>query len=546
MTAAIIATVAAGVVVVALLAHRRASARSDRRFEAVLEQLDEHMSAISESLEHVVERSVEVKDSGVGELELTLNLGELLQRVAAEAASRTGADAASVRVRGPNDAPLTVSLGGPDGSSLLEATLRPPDARPFQALTIDWTYGQAAESDAETYRSALIVPIDEGGVTTGAIAAYARARHAFRSEQTRALQTLAEQVAPGVTNARRFARAEQRAATDELTGARNRRGYEAELEREVARAGRTGRPLSLLVLDLDVPPERTGRRGARDPDAELREFTALVTRVTRATDVICRRGTHEFAVLLPETQPAGAQTLFSRLRHEVATATFTHGAPTMVSAGLVDWRPHETSQSLDARVMSAATRVTGEGSEPHDATAKHESKGAGGRAGGRAQDDQPPPSRLATRQTFLDRLAHEVGRSHREAGPLSLVVLDVGGLRPGAIGADRVLADVATRLDDTVSDEIVSCRTRENELAILLPDTTANGAENALATLQASLRQRPPVGIDRLVVSAGVTELTETDDSGSVFGRAEQALWQARQAGDGTVVVATANGEARP
>jgi diguanylate cyclase (GGDEF)-like protein len=425
--------------------------------------------------------------------------------------------------------------------------LGPPDARPFRALTIDWAYG-ALENEAEAYKSALVVPIDEGGTTTGAIAAYAKASHAFRSDQARALQTLAEEVAPGITNARRFARAEQRAATDELTGAGNRNAYEAELEREVARAGRTGRPLSLLVLDLTREPAALG--DVSDQDVALREFAALVTRVTRATDILCRRGPREFAILLPETQAAGARTFLSRLRQEIAGNTFTHGASTMVSAGLVDWRPNETSSALDARVLAAVTHVSGEAAEPATASTGDANENARERVGDPEPETRSRPYRLASRQTFLDRLAHEVGRAHRDDDPLTLLVLDVSDFRAvseklGEVGATRVLADVAARLGNGVPGGGLSCRTREDELAVLLPQTTANRAESIFAALQASLHAQPPKGTDRLIVSAGITELTASDDPGSVFGRAEQALWQARQAGEGTVVVATANGDHR-
>ena len=514
VTAVVIGSAAAVVIIVVVLAGRRAVVHSDQRFETVLRQLDEHMGAISESLQHAAERSVEARDRGVGELELTLDLRELLERTVEEARSRTGADVATLRVQGPNDTPVTASSGSPEMSSLLETTLGPPDARPFRALTIDWAYG-ALENEAEAYKSALVVPIDEGGTTTGAIAAYAKASHAFRSDQARALQTLAEEVAPGITNARRFARAEQRAATDELTGARNRNAYEAELEREVARAGRTGRPLSLLVLDLTREPAALG--DVSDQDVALREFAALVTRVTRATDILCRRGPREFAILLPETQAAGARTFLSRLRQEIAGNTFTHGASTMVSAGLVDWRPNETSSALDARVLAAVTHVSGEAAEPATASTGDANENARERVGDPEPETRGRPYRLASRQTFLDRLAHEVGRAHRDADPLTLLVLDVSDFRAvseklGEVGATRVLADVAARLGNGVPGGGLSCRTREDELAVLLPQMTANRAESIFAALQASLHAQPPKGTDRLIVSAGITELTASDD----------------------------------
>ena len=362
VTAVIGVTAVAFAAVVAVLVGRRARTHSDRRFEKVLLRLDEHMSAISGHLQHAVERSVEARDNGVGVLELTLDLDRLMALTVAEAVARTGADAAAMRLDGPYDTPLGASYGSAHSRALLEATLGPPDARPFRALTIDWTYGPALDGDAETYKSALVVPFVEAGVSTGAVVAFAKAAHAFESEQTRALQTLVDEVTPGIANARRFARAEQRTLTDELTGARNVRGYEAELEREVARARRTGRPLSLLALGVDLASEDA--HDSLESDLALREFAELLTHIARATDVLCRRDAKKFAFLLPETNAAGARTFLSRVRQEAATHTFTHAAPTMASAGVVDWRPNETSESFHERVSSAMTRVAAADDSP--------------------------------------------------------------------------------------------------------------------------------------------------------------------------------------
>ena len=136
------------------------------------------------------------------------------------------------------------SFGTSDGAALLETALGPPDARPFRALTINWTYGPASEDEEGAFSSALVVPVVEEGTAIGALVAYAGATGAFEPEHLRALRALADQAAPGIASARRFAELGQRSLTDELTGIRNRSGYELELEREVARAHRTGRPLS--------------------------------------------------------------------------------------------------------------------------------------------------------------------------------------------------------------------------------------------------------------------------------------------------------------
>jgi diguanylate cyclase (GGDEF)-like protein len=143
---------------------------------------------------------------------------------------------------------------------------------------------------------------------------------------------------------------------DELTGLRNRRGYELELEREVDTAQRTGRPLSVVLLDLDEP----GRVGSqRDPESErlLQEFATLLLGLTRATDTVCRCGADEFGVVLPATTAEGAQRFHARVREEITSTTLDRTGRMTFSVGLVEWRPNETSDSLDARVAAAVGSV---------------------------------------------------------------------------------------------------------------------------------------------------------------------------------------------
>ena len=160
VTAVVAATAVAAVLVVAVILARWAGARSQRRFETVVGQLDRHMEAISQNLQRAVERSDDARGRGLGDLGLTLDLRELLQRLAEEAATRTGAQAATVRVNGPGDMPAIASFGTGDGAALLEASLGPPDSRPFRALTLNWNYPPALEGEEVAYRSGLVRALD--------------------------------------------------------------------------------------------------------------------------------------------------------------------------------------------------------------------------------------------------------------------------------------------------------------------------------------------------------------------------------------------------
>ena len=134
----------------------------------------------------------------------------------------------------------------------------------------------------------------------------------------------------------------------------------------------------------------------------------------------------------------------------------------------------------------------------------------------------------------------QIADAHRLEHSLALVVVDVDGLdeiaeRLGREAADSVVAEVATRLDESVPPGSVH-RLGPGEFALVLSASSANDAEALLGALHGSLE--PPPGVERVTLGAGITELAEGEDAQAVLGRAEHALRQAQQVGHGTVVVA--------
>ena len=101
--------------------------------------------------------------------------------------------------------------------------------------------------------------------------------------------------------------------TDPLTGCLNRRGFDQALAREIARASRSGSALALLALDLDHFKLINDTHGHVAGDEVLRAAGALLHRACRAGDVVARTGGEEFAILLPDTDAAGAFHFASRL-----------------------------------------------------------------------------------------------------------------------------------------------------------------------------------------------------------------------------------------
>jgi diguanylate cyclase (GGDEF)-like protein len=516
VTGVVAACAVVAVVVLVLLAARRTRVRSDRRVDSLLREIDGHLKAISASVGEAIDHFAEAR-SERAPLFLTLDFDALVDTLVAEAAARTGADAVVLRVEGPGKRPVVASLGPRVEGEELERTFGPPDARPFRSATTDWAYRATdVQDDAQPFQSALVTPLEPEAGAAGTLAVYSTAADAFRPEHAAALRGLLDEAAIGLTNARRFAEIESRTLLDPATGVPNPRGYELELGREVARAHRTGRPLSVVLVGMEAAT--SGRHV--QPGNGVTDVARLLTRVTRKTDISCRRGEREFAILLPETRAAGATTLTSRLREE-ARRTLGVSRSTL-TVGFVEWRPNETFEALAARADAALGR-------PLAALA---AAPLGARPATEPTDD--------LRRDVLETVTREIAEARRHGHSLALAVLDIDGLdeigeRLGREAADSALAELAGRLDESVGPGSIH-RLGPDEFVLVLPGSTTQDAEALLGTLQGSLE--PPSDVERLTFGAGITELGDDDHAPAALERVEQALRQAKQVGHGTVVVA--------
>ncbi len=152
--------------------------------------------------------------------------------------------------------------------------------------------------------------------------------------------------------------------TDALTGLPNRRRFEHVLERAWQEAGRTGKPVSMLIVDADHFKNINDRYGHPIGDVVLKGLaTCLSASVHRPHDLVCRIGGEEFAVLLPETDREGAFRVATKIHDSVrtlavASAGIQNGSLT-VSIGLAtgpvrtDMCPEDLYRRADAAVYEA-------------------------------------------------------------------------------------------------------------------------------------------------------------------------------------------------
>lgn len=143
------------------------------------------------------------------------------------------------------------------------------------------------------------------------------------------------------------------AMKDGLTGLNNRRFMEAFLKAQIERCAEAGKPLSLLIADIDHFKSINDTWGHDGGDAVLREIANRLRRDTRGADMACRLGGEEFVVVMPETDLETAGLIGERLRYGIASSPFTvpGGAEIDVtlSVGLTALQPGDTPQTLMKR-----------------------------------------------------------------------------------------------------------------------------------------------------------------------------------------------------
>jgi two-component system cell cycle response regulator len=141
----------------------------------------------------------------------------------------------------------------------------------------------------------------------------------------RAVRVLLEPASVALDNALLLKRAEALSVTDDLTHLYNSRYLNLVLRRETKRASRSGRPLSLLFLDLDGFKAVNDTHGHLFGSRALVEAAAVIRGSARETDVVARFGGDEFALVLPDTGSEGAYAVGERIRERIHAHKFLAG-----------------------------------------------------------------------------------------------------------------------------------------------------------------------------------------------------------------------------
>jgi diguanylate cyclase (GGDEF)-like protein/PAS domain S-box-containing protein len=133
---------------------------------------------------------------------------------------------------------------------------------------------------------------------------------------------------------------------DQLTGLLTREAWHTWLKHELMRAGRSGMPLGVVLIDIDGFRAMNEARGRGEADDLLRDCARAWRQAIRATDCLGRLGGDDFALLLPDCDVVGAHEVLDRLREETPAGVTT-------SMGVAEWRPPEPPERLLLRADRA-------------------------------------------------------------------------------------------------------------------------------------------------------------------------------------------------
>jgi diguanylate cyclase (GGDEF)-like protein len=238
-----------------------------------------------------------------------------------------GGSSVLVLNRNNSDNRLLASTGVADDPELAEKLV---DAEPESCLAVRLgrQYAESGQVDplltcelcGSTAAEVVCTPSLVGGEVIGSV--LVRGEGAFDSYERNRIADSVSQAAPVLANLRNLAIAENRAATDALTGLPNSRSCRDNLKRMVAHASRTVTTLSAVMLDLDHFKHVNDRFGHGAGDDVLAAVGEVLRACVRGSDFAGRYGGEEFLMLLPGADQEGALVLAEKVRCAIEALEF--------------------------------------------------------------------------------------------------------------------------------------------------------------------------------------------------------------------------------
>src|SRR5450756_2193576 len=194
--------------------------------------------------------------------------------------------------------------------------------------------------------SELAIPLIAGGQCVGVLDLESPKVAGFTRSDIRLLAPFASGLALLIDNQQKTKQLREQATRDGLTGFFNRRMMDEMVPRELERADRYHRDMSLAMLDRDGFKAVNDTLGHDEGDRLLRAFAACIRKVVRTSDLVYRYGGDEFLLLLPETAREQADEVLKRLEGAICPElTSTLGRVTF-SAGIASYVSDSSREDL--------------------------------------------------------------------------------------------------------------------------------------------------------------------------------------------------------
>ena len=167
--------------------------------------------------------------------------------------------------------------------------------------------------------SLVVLPLIVQDSAIGSFVLASRRRGCYSKKIREMLGVISNQVAVSIENAKMYKKMEEMATTDGLTELPNHRTFQARLSEMLHRAERHGKPVSMILTDIDKFKSVNDTYGHPIGDAVLKCISAVLADQIRKVDLAARYGGEEFAIVLEETDGQGARLFCERVRQEIAS-----------------------------------------------------------------------------------------------------------------------------------------------------------------------------------------------------------------------------------
>ena len=280
-------------------------------------------------------------------------------------------------------------------------------------------------------RAILCIPITYSETLLGVLNVESHHENAFAPQDVLILNTLADLLATALHNSFVFQKLQQQSITDGLTGIKTRRFFWESLTSEWKRASRSGRPFSVVLIDLDKFKEVNDSEGHLEGDLVLARVGRLLEQRCRQSNVVARYGGDEFIILMPETGIEQAQILAERLRLWVAGDPMLAEHKISGSFGVASFPVHGFSVEDIIRVADAGMYV---------------SKHAGGNRVSTAEDYDDGESAAVQRQLISGYIEGFLQREHTGPEHLEGLIVSLNKFSAGEDSNIQVLREAIEAL----------------------------------------------------------------------------------------------------